>query len=374
MKILIIASYPQSILAFRGKLIEALQISKIKEVHIVAPGLKKKSQINNHLEFIGVKTHNIKLSRNGINPISDIITLFHLLMLINKLKPQYVLAYTIKPVIYGLLAASILRVPNCFALITGLGYSFTGEAKGLRGLLKKLLIQMYKLALRNSKKIFFQNPDDKALFEFLNIIPNSNNAVIINGSGVDLKYFSEVSLPKKISFLMIARLLGDKGIHEYAYAANRIKKKHSNVLFYLVGWIDGNPDAISQTELDEWTNDGTLSFLGKLEDVRPTIAKTSVYVLPSYREGTPRTVLEAMAMGRPIITTDAPGCRETVVNGLNGYLVPVKSVDKLEEAMLKFLNNSDLCVSMGKQSRRIAEEKYDVHKVNTFMLNEMGIT
>ena len=140
-----------------------------------------------------------------------------------------------------------------------------------------------------------------------------------------------------------------------------------------MGWIDENPDAIRQMELESWVTSGVIDFLGKLEDVRPAIENCSVYVLPSYREGTPRTVLEAMAMGRPIITTDAPGCRETVIDGDNGFLIPVKSVDALVEAMERFILDSGLAVSMGKRSREIAVERYDVHKVNAFMLSEMGI-
>ena len=173
---------------------------------------------------------------------------------------------------------------------------------------------------------------------------------------------------------MIGRLLGDKGVREFAEAARKIKALHPEVRFNVVGWIDSNPDAIAQSELDAWVADGTLEFLGKLDDVRPAIAACTVYVLPSYREGTPRTVLEAMAMGRPIITTDAPGCRETVIDGDNGFLVPVQSVDALVDAMLKFIEDPALAPRMGRRSRQIAEDKYDVHKVNAVMLREMGIT
>jgi len=172
---------------------------------------------------------------------------------------------------------------------------------------------------------------------------------------------------------MICRLLGDKGVREYAAAAKKLREKQKQACIRLIGWIDENPDSISPAELDEWVHSGDVEFLGYLQDIRPAIADSSVYVLPSYREGTPRTVLEAMAMGRPIITTDAPGCRETVVDGENGLLVPVKSVSRLVEAMQRFIENPDLAVEMGKRSRAIAEEKYDVRKVNEVMLREMGI-
>jgi glycosyltransferase involved in cell wall biosynthesis len=172
---------------------------------------------------------------------------------------------------------------------------------------------------------------------------------------------------------MIGRLLRNKGVREYAMAAARLRQRFPSTRCLLVGWIDDNPDAISGEELEQWVRSGAVEFLGQLEDVRPAIAKASVYVLPSYREGTPRTVLEAMAMGRPIITTDAPGCRETVVAGENGYLVPVGSVDGLLAAMERFIDRPEQAVAMGARSRAIAERKYDVNKVNGIMLSEMGL-
>ena len=195
----------------------------------------------------------------------------------------------------------------------------------------------------------------------------------MNGSGVDVAEYSVAPLPDKPCFLLIARLLGDKGVREYAQAAQLVKAVYPQAVFRLVGWIDDNPDAITQRELDQWVDSGLLDFLGRLHDVRPAISDCSVYVLPSYREGTPRTVLEAMAMGRAVITTDAPGCRETVVDGDNGFLVPVNDVNALADAMIKMIDTPGLAASLGERSRRIAEEKYDVHKVNTAMLEGMGI-
>jgi glycosyltransferase involved in cell wall biosynthesis len=232
---------------------------------------------------------------------------------------------------------------------------------------------LYALSLRSATLVFFQNPDDQALFQQLQLIGSETPTTVVNGSGVDLGDFNVVSLPEKISFLLIARLLGDKGVREFVDAARAVRAEYEHVVFKVVGWIDENPDAILQEELDAWVGDGTLVFLGRLKDVRPAIADSSVYVLPSYREGTPRTVLEAMAMGRPVITTDAPGCRETVVDGENGFLISVKDVQGLTAAMLKFVYSPDLISSMGKKSRALAELKYDVDKVNAAMLRGMGI-
>jgi glycosyltransferase involved in cell wall biosynthesis len=370
MRFLLIAGFPDSLLHFRGALISALQ-SKGLQVHVAAPDLQDDSELRIRLQNLGIVVHSIPLQRTGMNPLADFKLLIHLWRLIRKVHPDYVLGYTIKPVIYGLIAAWLARAPRRFALITGLGYTFQGD--GQRGLLRSLVQKLYGLALRCAHKVFFQNPDDEALFLSESILRSELSSIVLNGSGVDIAEYNLAPIPENTCFLLIARLLGDKGVREYAEAARSLRTEYRNVTFALVGWIDENPGAIRQAELDNWTKDGVIEFLGRLSDVRPAIANASVYVLPSYREGTPRTVLEAMAMGRPIITTDAPGCRETVVNGDNGFLVPVKSVESLIEAMRRFIDDPKLAVSMGQRSRQIALIKYDVNKVNSKMLAEMGI-
>ncbi len=375
MNFLLIASHPDSLINFRGPLLDAL-LAKGLTVHVAAPDLPSDSPVRGRLEEKGVIVHEIPLRRVGMNPFADFFTLMSLCKLMAYVKPDAVLAYTVKPVIYGLLAARLMRTRRRFALITGLGYAFQGSNDGKgerRGLLRALVQRLYALSLRSATLVFFQNPDDQALFQQLKLIGSDTPTTVVNGSGVDLGDFNVVSLPEEISFLLIARLLGDKGVREFVEAARAVRAEYGHVVFKVVGWIDENPDAILQEELDAWIGDGTLMFLGRLKDVRPAIADSSVYVLPSYREGTPRTVLEAMAMGRPVITTDAPGCRETVVNGENGFLISVKDVEGLTAAMLKFVHSPDLISSMGKKSRALAELKYDVDKVNAAMLRGMGI-
>ncbi len=370
MKVLLLASYPESIPVFRGPLIEALLASGC-EVHVAAPGLALLPQVRRWLEAKDVKWHDIPLRRTGTNPVADLGLLFALLRLMRKERPTVVLPYTIKPVVYGTIAAWLARVPRRFALVTGLGYAFTGDRDGL---VKRIISHLYRAALGHAHKVFFQNPDDERHFREAGILPAQVPSVVVNGSGVDVDAYSVQPLAGDPPvFLMIGRLLGDKGVREYVEAAWRLKAGASRARFLLVGWVDANPDAIDQAELDEWVASGVIEFLGKLDDVRPAIAAASVYVLPSYREGTPRTVLEAMAMGRPVITTDAPGCRETVVDGDNGFLVPVQSVDALVAAMSRFIADPALAARMGMRSRGIAEDKYDVRKVNAVMLREMGI-
>lgn len=370
MKLLLIGGFAESIPAFRGDLIRDLQSAGC-EVHVAAPDVSKLVGLGDSLGLDPDRLHDVPIRRTGTNPFSDLKLLFALFQLMRKLNPDVMLAYTIKPVIYGVLAARLAGVSRRFALITGLGYAFTGTR---RGVTTRIASFLYRLALGCASKVFFQNRDDEQLFRELNIVSASTQSVVINGSGVNVATHYFTPLPgEQLVFLMIGRLLGDKGVREYAQAAGRIRREHPAVAFHLIGWIDSNPDAISQGELDDWVASGALIFLGRLDDVRPAIAQSAVYVLPSYREGTPRTVLEAMAMGRAIITTDAPGCRETVVDGDNGFLVPVRSVDALVAAMRAFIHDPSLLTRMGIRSRQIAEEKYDVRKVNAVMLQEMGI-
>jgi glycosyltransferase involved in cell wall biosynthesis len=370
---MLIASFPDSILRFRGALIDTLLESGVT-VQIVAPDLPHDSQLSRNLVDRGCVVHELSLARAGLNPFRDIKTLVLLYRLMRRHRPDYVLAYTIKPVIYGLIAARMARVRGRFALITGLGYAFTGESSGLRRYVKKVAETLYWFSLRGAKHVFFQNPDDEQLFKDRAILSKAVSSSVVNGSGIDIHQFVPAKLPEHTHFLLIARLLGDKGVREYAAAAALLKSEYPHVEFCLAGWIDENPDAISQEELQAWSAPcGPITFLGKLEDVRDAISNASVYVLPSYREGTPRTVLEAMSMGRAIITTDAPGCRETVTDGVNGMLVKVGSVDSLAGAMRTLLNNRDSVIQMGLESRRMATEKYDVRLVNNDLLAGMGI-
>lgn len=373
MKFLLISSFADSLVKFRGPLIDAL-LARGLEVHVAAPGLLgSSSEVAAELNKKGVFLHSYSLQRTGINPFKDVAAFWELLLLMRDIQPDYVLGYTVKPVIYGSLAAWLSKVPHRFALITGLGYAFIGEQRGLRARLRSIIQSLYRFALTRTKLVFFQNPDDEAMFRDLKLLPHTVPSFVVNGSGVDVSEYRVAPLPVQPCFLLIARLLGDKGVREYAGAAMRVKQRYPDIRFLLVGWIDENPDAINHKELDSWIESGSVEFLGKLADVRPAIADSSIYVLPSYREGTPRTVLEAMAMGRAVITTDAPGCRETVADGQNGYLIPVKNVDALVNAMCKLIEDPECVVSMGEKSRKIAADKYDVHKVNTAMLEKMGI-
>lgn len=371
--ILVVASYSHSLVNFRGALLVAMR-SRGHQVHACAPGLSVDITARNWLEQRGIICHDITLSRAGLNPLMDLGTLVALVRLMRKIRPDLFLSYTIKPVIWGVLAARLARVSKRVALITGLGYAFIGKASGLRAIIKNVARILYYLAMRSTHLVIFQNPDDRNDFQRLGILSETTANQLVNGSGVDTSHFSVTEFPQgALHFLLIARLLGDKGIREFAAAAGRLKETCPKVEFHLVGGLDPNPNGISKSEIDTWTRDSSIIWHGQLDDVRAVIAESHVYVLPSYREGTPRSVLEAMSMGRPVITTDAPGCRETVVDGVNGFLVPARDANALADAMRKFIESPRLIAEMGRQSRRIAKEKYDVRKVNAVMIAAMGL-
>jgi glycosyltransferase involved in cell wall biosynthesis len=367
-KILLIASYAKSLIRFRGRLIQEL-VGRGHQVIALAPEADYEKDLNE----LGARYLKLPLGRTGLNPLKDISSLLYLVDVYKELRPDIIFAYTIKPVIYGSLAARMAKVDRVFSMITGLGYAFTGNTVKQRVLLS-LIKLLYKISLKKNEAVFFQNRDDLHLFNSLGLLHKKEQAVVINGSGVDLEYYNYLKYEKSASsFLIIARLLKDKGIAEFVEAARILKPVYPDVTFNILGPPDCSHAAIPRRELELWTADGTVNYLGESDDVRPFIADSSVYVLPSYREGTPRSVLEAMSMGRPIITTDAPGCRETVRPGENGFLVPVKNSNALAEAMEYFILHPEKVATMGWASRKLAEEKYDVHKVNRAILETLDI-
>jgi glycosyltransferase involved in cell wall biosynthesis len=373
MKLLLVGGFADSLLNFRGPLIDDLVQAGV-EVHVAAPGLDDDG-ISDALRARGAIPHNLALQRTGMNPFADLGALYGLWRLMRRLRPDMFLGYTIKPVVYGLLASWLAGISGRHALITGLGYAFQDQPRGAKARLVAALARgLYRLALGRATKVFFQNPDDEALFRSLDLLAPDTPSVVVNGSGVDTQEFGYAPPPDGPAvFLMIARLLVAKGVREYVQAARHLRDEFPSARFLLAGWLDEGPDSIASKELEAWVEEGVVEYLGRLADVRPALRGCSAYVLPSYREGTPRTVLEAMSIGRAIITTDAPGCRETVIEGHNGYLVPLRSIQPLADGMRRLLASPDELLRMGRASRQVAEDKYDVHKVNAVMLREMGI-
>jgi len=375
MKFTLIASYPESVINFRLNLINKLQFCSM-EVHVLIPKLSNidSDLVREKIEKMGVIVHEVRLNRTDLNPFLNLIYLLDIARTLWKIKPDYVLSYTIKPVIYGLLAAKILGINHRFALITGLGSVFNGGKNRTNKLLLLIVSTLYKISLFFSKAVMFQNPDDRALFGQYKIVC-PNKSYVVNGSGVDLSFYKFAKPPSKITFLLLSRLLNSKGVGVYFEAAKILKKRYPKIKFCLAGEIDAlNKDSISRIELNSLIESDVINYYGQLSDVRSAIADCSVFVLPSfYREGVPRSILEAMSMGKAIITTKTPGCKETVTDGENGYLIQPESVLELSMSMMKFIDKPALVEKMGIKSREMAEIKYDVHKVSKEMLKIMRI-
>ena len=368
-KIMIIAGFGRSLINFRGDLIKEF-LAKGHEVVAIAP----ETDCAEEIRAMGCGYHSVPLTRSGINPFEDVGSIRSLVSLLNQYNPDILFSYTIKPVIYGSLAARIVGVSNVYSMISGLGYTF-GSATVKQQLIGIIVRFLYKQALRNNRKVFFQNPDDINVFQALQLLPRAETAVLVNGSGVNIdRFVFDIAKAQPVIFLLMARLIWDKGIGQLVEAGRTLKEKYPAIRIVLLGPFDTNPNAITRECVKQWEQEGIIEYLGETRDVRPYLCNSSVYVLPSYYpEGTPRSILEAMAVGRPIITTDTPGCRETVREGINGYLVPPRDSIALAAAMEKFIIEPALITKMGARSREIAEEKYDVRKVNQSMLQAMGL-
>lgn len=361
--LIIVTNSSSNLLNFRGQLIKQMVDEKFL-VTVIIPKSDYSKDFENEVFKLGAKTLTIPLDRAGTNPFRDLLTYRALKSVFKKLKPNVVLSYTSKPIIYSGLAIGKNTKIKFFPNLTGLGYGFTEEFQFKRKIINFILKNLYKLSLKSSSTIIFQNPDDKNLFKKLNIT-NDKKTFVINGSGVDLKFYSPISLPSKPIFLMLARLVADKGVIEYCEAAREIRTKFPDTTFQLAGSFDSNPSGLKYDQLKSFIDKKDIEYLGHINDVREIIGKCRFFVLPSYREGTPRSILEAMSIGRPIITTNAAGCKETVLEGINGLLVPIKDKKSLVMAIEKILMLDDDKINrMAKESIKLVREKYDVRKVN----------
>lgn len=369
----IIAHQAFSISNFRGPLVREM-VQRGVTIYAFAPDYDDASR--SAVVELGAIPIDYSMSRTGMNPFRDVLDMFRLALKLRTLKLDMALAYCIKPVIYGTLALSLAGVPKRFAMIEGAGFIFTdaGVRSFYRNMLRCFVTWLYRLSLSQVQRVFMLNPDDKKLFVESGMVA-AVKVELINGIGLDLDYYqvTPVSLQPP-TFILIARLLREKGIYDYVEAARRVKAIHASARFLLLGNVDLNPSSILASEVNAWVAEGVLEWPGQVSDVRPWIAQASVFVLPSYREGLPRSSQEAMAMGLPVITTDVPGCRETVMDEVNGFLIPVRNVEALTQAMLRFIEQPSQISQMGAESRRIAEAKFDVHKINALIMAVMGIS
>jgi len=368
-RLALIGNQAFSMLNFRGRLIQDI-MERGHEVFAFAPDFDDVSRES--VRALGATPMDHRLQRTGMNPIRDAIGVADLVGKLRAIGPDVALAYSIKPVTYGVAAASIAGVPRRFAMIEGLGHVFM-EHPSLKGrILRAAVSQLYRGALARTERTLFLNPDDRADFERLKLI-SAEKAEVIGGIGVDLStWVAAPPVREPMTFLFIGRLLREKGIAELIDAMRQVKSVSPEAQLVLLGDVDSNPSSFRREEVEEWVAEGLVTWPGQV-NVAPWIAKASVFVLPSYREGVPRSTQEAMAMARPVITTNVPGCRETVVHGRNGFLVPARDARALAEAMLRFVERPDFVVPMGAESRRMAEERFDVTKVNARLLELMGL-
>ncbi len=366
MKFILISPKNRTAYNFRGDLVKKI-IASGYEVIITGPN---KDNIEKVLE-LGAKFVEIPMNKSGVNPLKDLSYMKKLKNLFKEEKPDVILGYTSKPVIYGSIAGRLAGVPHKVAMVTGAGYAFT--AKTVKAKIIKLVMSiLYKIGFMCANTVIFQNPDDKAQFINEKLV-NKSKCHVVNGSGVNMEKFSVTPYPEKVSFLMVSRVMYSKGIREYLRACEIVKEKYPEVRCMLLGACEGMQDSLSQEDLNSYIERGIIEHFGETDTVADYYKQCSVYVLPSYREGVPRTVLEATAMGRAAITTHAPGCRETVIDGETGYLVEIKDADAVADRMIKFIENPELIEKMGKASLEYCKQKFDVKKVNEDMIKYLKI-
>ena len=375
-KIILIGTVASSFYGFRADLIRTF----LKKGHqVYAFTSEYTAEDLNKIEKLGATPITYTLNRGGLNPLADVIATYQLSKKIKAINPDLVFSYFSKPVIFGTLAAKLAKVPRVIGMLEGLGYTFTEQPEGLgkkTQLIKKIQVFLYKTSLPQLDQLIFLNPDDpKDLLEKHAI--HVKNVEVLGGIGLNLQDYpyqplSNIHLPLK--FLFIGRLLKEKGIHEFVQAAKMVKKIYPDTEFTVLGAIDHhNLGALQQTDLDTLISSNIIQYPGHVSNIKDWIADSHVFVLPSYREGVPRSTQEAMAIGRAIITTDVPGCRETVVDGLNGFLVPKWDPEALAKKMIYFIEHPEQARLMGAESYKIAVEKFDAEKVNQRLVNILGL-
>ncbi|MCG8344625.1 MAG: glycosyltransferase family 4 protein [Chlorobiales bacterium] len=370
--IILIGGVAHSLVNFRGDFIRACVEAGHRVTAMSEPASKEQIAA---IEALGADYKPYPIQKSGLNPVEDLYTLQHLIRVFGKIVPDVVLAYTIKPIIWSGIALRVLSSKTSFfALITGLGYAFQGS--GLAGkALAGGVSSLYRVSLSSADGVIFQNKASKRLFINRRIV-EERHCHLVGGSGVNLDRFNAEPLPRTVRpvFLLIARLIREKGIHEYVQAARIVKKKYPQTDFLLLGRFYDAPGGIAREEVDSWQKEGVIRFLGSTEDVRPFLASSHVFVLPSkYGEGLSRSIMEALATGRPVLTTDNPGCREMVVDGKNGFIVPTADAESLAEKMIWMLENRHRWKDMGCYSRKLAERGYDVHRINRELKAIMGL-
>lgn len=375
MKIALIGTTAASVLGFRSDLIMTL----VKEGYqVFAFALDYNAESRAKVAMLGAEPIDYEFSRTGLNPLGDFFNTLKLSRHLKKIAPDIVFSYFSKPVIFGTLAALLAGVKRRVGMLEGLGYAFTRQPNGitLKGIfLKRVQVFLYKISFPFLERIIFLNDDDR-----LDLVDKYKLKVscvsVLGGIGLKLSSYPYAKPPKTdISFIFVGRLLAEKGVNEFVQAARLVREKFSSVKFIMLGGLDeGNPGGLTSDHISELARQGVVDHHGHVDNVVSWITNSSVFVLPSYREGVPRSTQEAMAIGRAVITTDVPGCRDTVIDGVNGFLVPAWSPEALADKMIYFIKNPEEIEMMGLQSRKLAVSRFDEQVVNARLISYFSVS
>ena len=378
MKIIVLGNQAKAMSNFWSVLIRHMRRAGHEVVCCAPPG---DANAEAALAAQGARVRNYSLDRKGLNPLSDLRTTLELFKLFRDEKPDLLFASTIKPVIYGCMAARAAGVPHIYATITGLGYAFEADTF-FKKCVNRLGRLLYRAGLSGAEGVFFQNQDDITVFRQSGILGPKARVLTARGTGVDTKRFApspfadytdQGNLSGPPVFLLVARLLEAKGLPEYAEAARMLKARYPHARFQVLGPPEKGLGSVNLEQVQAWQQQGCIEYLGETSDVRPYVAAAHVLVLPSWREGTPTSIMEGMSMGRPAVVTDAPGCREVVRSGVNGYLVPVRDPQALASAMEAFITSPQDIARMGQAGRELALSEFDAEKVAARILQDMRV-
>jgi glycosyltransferase involved in cell wall biosynthesis len=378
-RVALIGGFGDLVVKLRGSLIRALRDAGHEVVVCVPPpSAEARAGVEAGLQALGARLVESPLDRTGTNFVAELAARSFYGDFMRRERPDAVLAYNPKPIFYAVPAARRAGVRLISAMVTGLGYAFTSTDLKAR-VLATVAMRLYRRALPMAGSVIFQNDDDRQFFEHLGLLAGVRGVQRIPGSGVDLAHFPHVPLdaaPGITTFLFAGRLLRDKGLLDFVEAARALRAlrtDESTFRFRIAGMLDSNPSSVSAADIEHWTRGGMVEHLGRLEDVRSALAACTVFVLPSYREGMPMAILEAMATGRAVVTTDVPGCRETIVDGESGTLVPPGAPAALAVALEQFLEERTLAARMGSAARARAEREFDSRTVNARVLQALGL-
>ena len=367
-KFILISPKNRSAYNFRGDLIKDIQ-SKGYGVVVTGPNQDGVDKI----EALNAKFIEVPVNKNGTNPFADIIYCLKLKKIMKAENANAILGYTIKPVIYGSIAGKLAGVKNRTAMVTGAGYLFASNSFKAK-VIRLVSFMLYRIGLGAAHKVIFQNIDDLNEFVTHGLVKREK-CQVVNGSGVNMNKFTPAPYPPKTTFFFLGRLVHSKGGLDFAKAAKIVKSQHPEARFMILGKLEKNlPDAILSEELMPYVNDGTVELFPETDNIPQYYAMSSVFVLPTaYREGTPRVILEAMASARAIITTNTPGCKETVVEGVNGFFTAPHNPEELAEKLNFFIVHPEKVSEFGHKSYDICKNKYEVSITNKRMLEIMTI-